>query len=79
MKKQIQNLLVLKQRSARAAVVGLAAAAAPFMAHAADGDIDTSAIIAKLTAAGTACAAIGVAYLVVVVGVKSYKLIRSAM
>ena len=78
MNNKLKNLLVLKQRSARVALVGLSASAMPFVARA-DDAIDTSAIITKLTAAGTACAAIGVAYLVVVVGVKSYKLIRSAM
>lgn len=74
----LQSLVVLKNSASRRVAVA-AIAVMPFAARAADGDIDTAAITAKLTQAGTACAAIGIAYLVVVVGVKSYKLIRSAM
>lgn len=45
-------------------------------AHAA---IETAAITAALTDAGTAAAVVGAAVLVVMVGIKAFKYIRSAM
>jgi Inovirus Coat protein B len=74
--KKIQALLSLRQPSNRLALVA-AVAVAPMAAYA--DPMDVTALTTALTAAGVACAAIGTAYLVVVVGVKSYKLIRSAM
>lgn len=76
MKKHLQSLFSMAHASNRAAAVA-ALAVAPLASHAAD--IDVTELTAALNSAGVACAAIGVAYLVVVVGVKSYKLIRSAM
>jgi hypothetical protein len=40
---------------------------------------DVSAIVAVLTAAGVACASLGIAYLTVVAGIKTYKLLRGAI
>lgn len=74
--KKIQALFSLRQPANRLALVA-AVAVAPMAARA--DAIDVSTLTTALTAAGVACAAIGTAYLVVVVGVKSYKLIRSAM
>lgn len=71
--------MFLKQPSFRAAAAaGLVAVAGVAKADPA-ATFDTSAIVSTLTAAGTACAAVGIAYLTVVVGIKTYKLIRTAL
>lgn len=75
MSKHIRSFLAARQPSARAALV--AVAVAPMAARA--DTIDTSSITTALTGAGTAAAAVGAAYLVVVVGIKAYKLIRAAL
>jgi hypothetical protein len=75
--KKIQALLSVRQPSNRLALVA-AVAVAP-MAARADTTFDVTAIVSTLTAAGVACAAVGIAYLTVVVGIKTYKLIRAAM
>ena len=77
MMKNLKALFSNTRTNRMAAVAALAVA--PMASQAADGAIDITALTGALTAAGVACAAIGTAYLVVVVGVKSYKLIRSAM
>ena len=41
--------------------------------------VDTTAVISALTDAGTAAAVVGGAVLVVLVGIKAFKYIRSAM
>lgn len=76
MKKHLQSLLSLKNAVNRRAAVA-ALAVSPLASQAAD--LDVTDLVTALTAAGVACATIGTAYLVVVVGVKSYKLIRTAM
>jgi uncharacterized membrane protein YciS (DUF1049 family) len=75
--KKIQALLSLRQPSNRIAMVA-AIVVAP-MAARADTTFDVSAIVSTLTAAGVACASVGIAYLTVVVGIKTYKLIRHSM
>lgn len=77
MMKKIQNFLSRVQPSSRRAAVA-AVCVAPLAARA-DATFDVSAIVSTLTAAGVACAAVGIAYLTVVVGIKTYKLIRAAM
>lgn len=49
------------------------------VATSARAEIDTTAITAEITSAGTACAAIGIAVVVVYVGIKAFKMIRSAL
>lgn len=58
----------------KAVVVGFAAAATS--AHAA---IETASITTSLTEAGVAAAVVGAASLVVVVGIKAFKMIRTAL
>jgi len=77
MMKKIQNFLSRVQPSSRRAAVA-AVCVAPLAARA-DTTIDVSAIVTALTTAGVACASVGIAYLTVVVGIKTYKLIRAAM
>lgn len=60
-------------RSAAVAAVGLTAAGSASAA------IDTAAVTSALTDAGTAAATVGAAVLVVLVGIKAFKYIRSAM
>jgi hypothetical protein len=57
-----------------AIVAGFAGAAVS--AHAA---IDTTAVTAALTDAGTAAGVVGAASLVVIVGIKAFKMIRQAL
>lgn len=79
MKKNLQQMLSLRQPSGRLAAVA-AVGALPLASHAqSSSTFDVSAIVSTLTAAGVACAAVGIAYLTVVVGIKTYKLIRAAM
>lgn len=78
MNKKFKALLAQKVPSARAAAIVAAVTMTPFMAHAADGDVDTTAIVAKIVSMGTAAGTIGLAYLTVVLGVKAFKLLRSA-
>lgn len=58
---------------------GVAALTAAGSSFAAGGGIDTASITAKLTEAGTAAGVVGAAVLVVLVGIKAFKYIRSAM
>lgn len=58
------------------AVGGLSAVA---FAGSASAAIDTTAITSALTDAGTAAGTVGAAVLVVVVGIKAFKYIKSAM
>lgn len=60
-------------RSAAAAAVGLTAAGSASAA------VDVAAVTEALTSAGTAAATVGAAVLVVVVGIKAFKYIKSAM
>ena len=60
----------------RLAPVGLVAALASTAARA---EVDTAPITTALTEAGTAAAVVGSAVLVVIVGIKCFKYIRSAM
>jgi len=59
---------------ARAAVIGAAAAATSAQAA-----IDTTEIVSALTDAGTAAGVVGAASLVVIVGIKAFKMIRTAL
>ena len=59
------------------AIVGIAGANVAKAQTAATFDVST--IVSTLTAAGVAAASIGVAYMVVVAGIKAYKMIRAAM
>lgn len=65
----------VKSINLRAAAVAIAVA--PLAARA-DDAIDTTAIVAKIVSMGTAAGVIGLAYLTVVLGVKAFKLLRSA-
>jgi predicted benzoate:H+ symporter BenE len=68
---------IMRQPSARFALAaGLVTSATA--AHADTGAFDVSAIVSTLTAAGVACASVGIAYLGVVGGIRTYKLIRTA-
>jgi len=58
--------------------VGLVAAIAG-VATSAQAAIDTAGVTTALTEAGTAAAAVGAAVLVVVVGIKAFKYIKSAL
>lgn len=66
----------LKNTNAAPALVAAALLATVNSASAA---IDTAAITAQLTEAGTACAVVGAAMLVVYVGIKAFKLIKTAL
>lgn len=66
----------LKNNFALVAAVGTAGLAFAGSARAA---IETTAITTALTEAGAAAAVVGAAVLVVVVGIKAFKYIRSAM
>lgn len=59
-----------------AAVAGLSALG---FAGAASAAIDTAGVTSALTDAGTAAGTVGAAVLVVVVGIKAFKYIKSAM
>lgn len=61
------------RRFAVAAAAGLTAAGSASAA------IDTASVTASLTEAGTAAGVVGAAVLVVLVGIKAFKYIRSAM
>lgn len=58
---------------------GLVAVGASAVAGASQAAISTTEITGALTEAGTAAAVVGAAVLVVVVGIKAFKYIRSAM
>ena len=60
----------------KAAVVGASVLGLSTQAHAA---MDTTAVTAALTDAGTAAAVVGAAVLVVLVGIKAFKYVRAAM
>jgi hypothetical protein len=60
-------------------VLASVAAGLTVVAGSASAAIDTAAITSALTDAGTAAGTVGAAVLVVVVGIKAYKYIRSAM
>lgn len=62
------------KRAAGFSVVGFASAAVSAQAA-----IDTAPITTALTEAGAAAAVAGAAYLVVIVGIKAFKLIRQAL
>jgi hypothetical protein len=78
MKKNLKAVLASKVPSIRASMVVAGVAFAPLFARAADGDVDTGPIVAKIVSMGTAAGVIGLAYLTVVLGVKAFKLLRSA-
>lgn len=77
MNKKFQAVLAQKIPSVRNALMVGAFTLTPFVARAAD-DVDTAPIVAKIVSMGTAAATIGLAYLTVVLGVKAFKLLRSA-
>lgn len=62
--------------SQRAAIVGAAGVALVNNAHAA---MDTTSVTTALTDAGAAVAVVGAAVLVVYVGIKAFKMVRSAL
>lgn len=62
------------KRVSQAGVAAVSAAAVS--AHAA---IDTAGVTSALTDAGTAAGVVGAAMLVVIVGIKAFKMIRSAL
>ena len=66
---------LLKNSAARASLATALLAAAT----SARAEIDTAPITGALTEAGTAAAVVGSAVLVVVVGIKAFKMIRTAM
>ena len=66
-------------RFTRGKVLLLAVAASPVAAFAQGSGVDTSSVTAQLTAAATAGAVIGLAYLAMTAGIKLYKWVRSAM
>lgn len=70
MKVHIMNKSILR------GLVAVGAIASVSSAHAA---IDTAGITSALTDAGTAAGVVGAAVLIVIVGIKAFKYIRSAM
>lgn len=66
----------LKAVSRRNAIV-LASMAT--VAGSASAAVETGPIVAELTAAGTAAAVVGAAVLIVIIGIKAFKYVRSAM
>jgi hypothetical protein len=66
----------MKMKNRLLAIVGLSAVV---FAGSASAAIETTAITTALTEAGTAAGVVGAAVLVVVVGIKAYKYIKSAM
>lgn len=78
MKKNLKAILAQKVPSIRNGLIVAGATLAPFAARAAGDDVDTTAIVAKIVSMGTAAGTIGLAYLTVVLGVKAFKLLRSA-
>lgn len=78
MNSKITAALAHKMKSINARALVAAITVAPFAARAAEGDIDVAPIVAKIVSMGTAAGVIGLAYLTVVLGVKAFKLLRSA-
>lgn len=78
MNKKLKAALAQKVPSFRNALIVAGVTLAPFAAQAADGDVDTAPIIAKIVAMGVAAGTIGLSYLTVVLGVKAFKLLRTA-
>ena len=72
----LANKILGKTRAEKMAVAGAGLLVASTSAMA---DVDTTAIIATIVAAGVACAAVGTAMLSVRVGIKTFKLIRSSL
>lgn len=64
----------IARNAVKAAVVGFAVAATSAQAA-----IDTTSITGSLTEAGVAAAVVGAASLVVLVGIKAFKMIRTAL
>lgn len=74
MNKKVKQFFGSVKNQAAAAGVG-----ALVLASSARADIDTSGVTSALTEAGTAAGLVGAAVLIVLVGIKAFKYIRSAM
>lgn len=73
MKTKFQNF----RRNAAVAAGSMALTGAAFAQEA--GGIDTSGVVSAITSVGVAAAAIGVAVLLVKVGIKAYKMVAGAL
>lgn len=79
MKKQIQaGLASLRGNKASRAVLVAGTALSIGTAHAATGDVDVSAVVTAIVAAGAAIATVGIAYLSMQVGAKVFKWVKAA-